>query len=136
MFDTFRLFVVFRGILSAEWLINHKKCQGLPLYIPDLIRYSNILNNGDKRILMTLLTEKLRKSHYEIDCDESRNLIIKGKEMIGIVDNLLNNENPKKTKQSITQKVVEMREKINIEKGSDQCLKLEELVFEIIESFK
>ena len=128
--------MVFRGILSAEWLINHKKCKGLPLYIPDLITYSKILNNGEKRILMTLLTQKLRKSHYQIDCDESRNLIGKAKEMIGVVDQLLNNENPKKTKQTISQKVNEMREKINIEKGSDNAKQLEELVFEIIESFK
>ena len=128
--------MVFRGILSAEWLVNHKQCKGLPLYIPDLITYSKILNNTEKRILMSLLCTKLRKSHYEIDCDESRNLVGKAKEMIDIVDQYLNDENPKKTKKSITQKVTEMREQINIEKGSSNAKQLEELVFDIIESFK
>lgn len=135
--------------MSAEWLINHKKCQGLPLYIPDLIKYSRLLDDKQKKIMMVLLTTKLRKSYYEIDCDESRNFVIKGKEMIGVVDQMLNKENPKKIQQkngkktnkekelknSITSKVKELQQQANIQKGSFNAKQLEKLVFDVIESF-
>ena len=134
-----RLFVVFRGILSAEWLANNKKCKGLPLYIPDLIKYSRLLDSKEKMILMTLLTTKLRNGQSDIDCDDARNAVIRAKELINIVNGILSRENQKKQengKNSIHEKVCELRNEMNIEKGSSNAKILEQLVFNVIESFK
>ena len=129
--------------MSAEWLINHKKCKGLPLYVPELIIYSKLLSHKEKRILMILLSTKLRDGYTMIDSDESRNLAVRGKEMITVIDQLLQNENPKrqndkkeaKFKNSFHKRVCELREEVNIEKGSSNAKLLEQLVFNVIESF-
>jgi len=35
---------VWRGVLSTEWLLANQTCKGLPLYIPDLIAFSKLLD--------------------------------------------------------------------------------------------
>eukprot|EP01084_Bolivina_argentea_P238062 399954_1 len=133
------LFVVVRGILSAEWLLNHYKCKGLPLYVPDLITYSNILNNEEKKIIMKLLVTKLRNGLHEIDCDDSRYLKNRVRELINVIDQMLHDQNPNKgnkEKPSITKRVNKLKEHSTMMMGSSVAKKLENIVFDVIESFK
>jgi len=117
------LLYIWRGILSAEWLAAHQQCEGLPLYIPDLIASSAELNDEEKRILMSLLTNRVRKSKYEIDCVESRQMLLRAPEIL----------------QSVRANVDRIGTETKWKKKEHRAscaASLEELVYEIIESFE
>ena len=112
---------VWRGILSTEWLLAHQTCKGLPLYIPDLIAFSKLLDVEEKNILISLLIDKVRKSNYAVDCAESRKMMERVPEV-----------------QDILQQMMKSAEHKSAGKRSHHSAAqiLEELVYEIIESFK
>eukprot|EP01083_Nonionella_stella_P004606 13385_1 len=125
------LFVVWRGILSAEWLINHKTCKGLPLYVPDLITYSRLLLNEEKKVVMMLLTTKVRKSCFQIDCNESRNLMVHAKKAIEVVDQMLSENNPNQSQTDNDHQGKNSKDSNPMSIAN----KLDQLVVDVIESF-
>eukprot|EP01083_Nonionella_stella_P137345 417874_1 len=83
------LFVIWRCILMAEWLMQHKCVHDMPFYVPDLIKKSRLLNDSydtDKHMLLNKLKNGINKGIYRVDdtfdilCDKAD----------GVLDTLLN----------------------------------------------
>ena len=102
--------------------MDHQQCKGLPLYIPDLIAYSAQLDDEEKGILMSLLINRVRKSQYEIDCVESRRMLARAPEILKSV--------------RVNVDKLQSEKKVNDTHRKSTGPLLEELVYEIIESFE
>ena len=90
-----------------------------------LIAHSNILSLEEKRVMMKVLTQKLRKSQYSIDSEDARMLVERAKEVLDA-----------KTI-SIGKKGNDGDEDKHLDgdKGISSAQMLEDLVCELIESF-
>jgi len=128
------LLYIWRGILSAEWLMDHKQCKGLPLYIPDLIAYSKRLDSEEKRISLALV-EKVRASHYETDCEQSRRMLLRAPQVLEAVDGMMKSERAQFSEQSLGKRTHEMKTHENILGGTETAKLLDDVVFEVVESF-
>ena len=81
---------------------------------------------------MSLLMDKVRKSQYEVDCEDSRRMIARAPEVLEILHGMMESSNHK----SAGKKAYELRKQNNMKKDVSSARMLEELVYEIIESFK
>merc|ERR1712129_161499 len=88
------LFVVWRGILSAEWLANHKTCRGLPLFLPTLIAQSPMLSSHEKETMLAVLTQKLQKGFFAVDGPHERQLFAKADEALIFVNQRISEMEP------------------------------------------
>ena len=47
--------------------MKNKKLEGMPLYIPDLIKEATIIDDNLKSIMVDVLVNHMRKSEFELD---------------------------------------------------------------------
>eukprot|EP01084_Bolivina_argentea_P091239 164259_1 len=140
------LLAVYKGILSVEWLINHKKCKGLPLYIPDLIICTKLLNKEEKKAMMLLIVEfRTGYKSTRPNCTnvETKHLVRKAKALVGVIRQMVSdacphNNNKKYTMNRLSnswnwKQVFDINMGVDID--TDNLKILDQLVTEQIESF-
>merc|ERR1712129_66392 len=106
------LFVVWRGILSAEWLANHKTCRGLPLFLPTLIAQSPMLSSDEKETMLAVLTQKLQKGSFAVDGANERRLFAKADEALIFVNQRISEMKPQTQRKDDEKEQIEMLEKL------------------------
>ena len=119
------LFVIWRCILMAHWLLEHETVHNMPLYLPYLIQSDmKLLTDAKKRMLKDKLYNGINKGIYAVD-DEfdvlSNQLWLKQ-----VLDELLNDiQNARKLRDG---------KENNLDRKSDEKL-LEQMVVDMIEKY-
>lgn len=117
------MFHIWRGLLSVDWLYEHKTLKGMPLYIPDLIKESTVIDDKMKSLMLNIIKNEIRQSQFDVS-DKSEVLKTEADRVITLLKSRLPD---KKTAAKIVKLSKDRKHNVEI------MTQFEQLVFSIIE---